>query len=130
MTLRAYIAMVVPVLLVFSGCEKSTVEGTGGKELTLTKPSSVSVQRGETDKVNISISRKNFTGPVRIKFNNLPAGMEVVDANREIGGDDATFVLQASDKADLVENHNATVTVEGPEGMRATQPLVITVKEK
>jgi hypothetical protein len=114
------------------GCEKTTVEGPGSKKLTLTKPSDQSIKQGDTDSVKVSISRSNFRDPVTVRFDNLPAGVEIQDKDKKIATEDtsATFTLKAAADAKLVENHEATVTVQGPDGMSTTEKFKITVKAK
>lgn len=128
--LRKMIACSCVLAFSLAGCERTTVEGPANKKLTLTKPASVTIRQGETEKINIGIDRDNFTGAVSLKFERMPAGVDVADATREISGDDATFVLTADQDASLVENHSATVTAEGPDGMKVTEAFTITVKPK
>jgi hypothetical protein len=116
--------------LAVAGCEKTTVEGPNGKALKLTKPSDTTIIRGDTAKVAVVVARTNFTGPVTANFNNLPNGVSVVDAGGTIEGTERTFVLKASDTADMVGNHAAKISVSGPDGMTATEEFEITVKEK
>jgi hypothetical protein len=114
------------------GCEKTTVEGTGGKKLTLTKPSDETIKQGDTASVKVHISREKFRDAVSVRFEDLPAGVEVQDKDGKIGTEDssATFTLKAAGDAKLVENHQAKVTVTGPDGIKATEPFKITVKSK
>jgi hypothetical protein len=109
---------------------KTTVkETTLTPKLTLTKPSGVTLRRGETDKVDIKIGRENLTGDVRIKFDKLPKGVEIVDADQRLVGDKATFTLRALGDADIVNDFNAQVTAIGPDGMAVSEPFEITIKE-
>ncbi len=77
-------------------------------------------------------TRKNFDEPVDVKFDELPTGVEVEERSAKIakGETTAKFILKASDKAKLVENQEAKVTVSGPDGMKATETFKVTVKEK
>jgi hypothetical protein len=113
-----------------TGCQKTTVEGSSGKKLTLVKPTDSTVKRGSTEKVSIAVTRQNFSGAVTVKFGDLPKGITVADGGNEIEGNERTFVLSAADNADQVSNHTATVTVTGPEGMSATEQFNITIQEK
>ena len=113
-----------------AGCEKTTVESSAGKKLTLVKPSNQTITRGETEKVMVAVARTNFEGPVMVRFNDLPRGVSVVDSTSNIDGNERTFVLKAAADADLVKNHSASVTATGPDGMAATEKFEITVKEK
>lgn len=114
------------------GCEKATVEGPGGKKLSVTKPSDQSVKQGDTDSVKVSISRTNFRDAVTVRFDNLPQGVEIQDKDKKIPAEEtsATFTLKAAPDAKIVENHEAKVTVTGPDGMSASEPFKVTVKGK
>jgi hypothetical protein len=125
--LAAALALLVSAL----GCEQTSVEGTGGKKLTLLAPASQTLKRGETNQIAITVTRSNFADSVSVKFSNLPKGTSVVedkkiDADKNIG----TYTLHSNPDADLVTNHVAKVTVEGPGGMTATESFQITVKDK
>lgn len=114
-----------------TGCEKTTVEGPAGKRLTIVKPADQTLKRGEINEVLVMISRENFGGSVDITFENLPKGVHVVDA-RPIPSDKSrgTFTLHADPDAGLVEKHSILVTASGPDGMRATEMFLVTVKDK
>ena len=124
-------AAMIALLVAVFGCEQTTVEGTGGRKLTLSQPSSQTLKRGETNTISISITRASFSNPVEVKFSNLPKGVSVVE-DKKIGTDQnsGTYTLHAAPDADLVANHVAKVTVEGPDGMTATETFQITVKDK
>jgi len=125
------LAMSIVILgLAAPGCEKTTVKGPEGKKLTLVKPMDTTIERGETRKVSISIARENYSGPVTVKFEGLPAGVTVADGGRQIEGNERTFALVASNNADLVSNHAAEVTISGPDGISATEVFHVTVREK
>ena len=114
-----------------AGCGKTVaVEGQSGAKLSLNKPGSVTLHRGDMSKLDINIERKNLTGDVTVRFDKLPKGVDVVDASNQLAGDKATYTLRASDSADLVENYAAEVTATGPGGIAVTQPVTISVKEK
>jgi hypothetical protein len=117
-------------LLALGGCEKTTVEGTAGRKLSVTKPSAVTVERGATAEVTVSIGRENLTEPVIARFDNLPEGVKVVDDGRKIEGSKATFVLEANQDAALVSKHQVKVTVEGPDGLSAAESFAVTIEEK
>ena len=125
------IALVGFALLLSPGCKDSgTVQGQGGTKLTLDKPGDLRLERGGTGKVSIKIHRVNLVGPVAISFEKLPAGVEVVDAEQKIVGDEGTYNLKASVTADLVSGYVAQVTAKGPEGIAVTESLKITVEER
>lgn len=114
------------------GCGKTTVEGPDGKKLTIVKPADQTVARGDTNGVQVMISRGNFRDPVSIKFENLPEGIKVQDKDLKIaaGDNSATFTLKADENAALVANHEVKVIVTGPNNMQATETFKITVKDK
>jgi hypothetical protein len=120
------------LMLGVAGCERVTVEGPGNKKLTLTKPSDQTIKQGETDSIKVNISREKFRDAVAVRFDSLPAGVEIQDKDKKIGAEDssATFTIKAAPDAKLVENQEAKVTVEGPDGMKATETFKITVKAR
>ncbi|HKQ48092.1 MAG TPA: hypothetical protein VJZ71_08495 [Phycisphaerae bacterium] len=120
----------VSVCFLAAGCEKTTVEGPAGKKLTLVKPMDSKIVRGSTEKVSVVVTRQNFDAPVTVRFSDLPNGVKVAEGANEIEGNERTFVLTATDTADLVKEHTAMVTVTGPDGMSATEQFKITVQEK
>jgi len=99
-------------------------------KLTLNKPSGPKLERGGTAKVDVKIKRENLTGDVTFRFENLPAGVEVIDSDQRLVGDTATFTLRASESAGLMKDFQAQVTAVGPDGLAVSQPLEITVIEK
>lgn len=114
-----------------AACERgASVSGEKGGTLTLAKPRAVLVQRGGTGEANIAIARMNVPGEVKVRFDDLPRGVEMTDTKHTIAGDGGTFTLRATDSADLVEHHVAQVTVTGSDGTAVTQPIEITVVEK
>lgn len=113
------------------GCEETSVEGPTGKKLTLSQPSSQTMKRGETNQITISISRSNFADSVGVKFSDLPKGTTVVESKKiDADKNSGTYTLHSAPDADLVANHVAKVTVEGPGGMTATETFKITVTDK
>lgn len=128
-------ALALLLILAAAACDKTTTQGSGGKKLTLDDPADQTLHRGDTNKIDISISRENFSGPVSVRFQRLPKGVEVLDTE-PIPADQsrATYTLHATNDADLVANFEASVEASsGPEGtdkMAATQTFLITVKDK
>jgi len=131
-TFAKLIATSLCIVGLAAGCEKSTVQGDAGKKLTLVKPLDQSIVRGETEKVSVVVTRKNFEGPVMVRFDDLPRGVSLVDTATSINGNEneKVFVLKASTDADLVKNHTATVTATGPDSMSVTEKFEITIKDK
>jgi hypothetical protein len=130
------------MLLLVPACERSThggdgivadnettVRGESDRSLTVSRPHDVTLQRGKANSMRVRFDRHNFDGPVTISVANLPAGVEAVDVPRQSQGDDDTIVLQASDRADLVENHQARISLTGPDGMQATETFEVSVKQ-
>lgn len=113
-----------------SGVDKTTVDGSNGMRLTLVKPRNVTIERGSAESVGVDVERDNFDGEVTIQFTRLPAGVEAVDSPRRTRGNHEEVVLRASHDADLVRNHQALVTVEGPDGMRATESIEISINQR
>jgi hypothetical protein len=130
--MKKLVCFVAVVALTVGGCAKTTVTGPGGKKLTLTRPTDQTIRQGETDEVKIMINRDNFRDAVTVKFENLPKGVQVADADKKIGAEDssATFTLKADDTAEAVDKHKVNVVVEGPDGMKATESFNLTVRPK
>jgi len=124
-------AVIVAAFLFVSGCKHATVEGSGGKKLTLVKPADQTIKRGETNQVSIAVTRDNFRDAVDISFDNLPAGVTVQDKDKKLAANDntATFTLKADANAGLVTNHEVKVTATGPDGMKVTEAFKLTVKD-
>ena len=116
------------VVLAF-GCEETTVQGPGGRSLTLKKPAGVTLEQGKSVEVMVNIARVKVAEPISVTFSKLPDGVSVMNADKAIVGDEGKFLLEAAASAALVENHVAEVTVKGPDGIQATEMLTITVKE-
>lgn len=127
--LRSIAAIALMVAAI--GCEKTTVEGTNGKKLTLLHPASQTLKRGETNQIDITVTRTNFSEAVGVVFSDLPKGTTVVES-KKIAGDKniGTYTIHSAPDADMVNNHVVKVTVEGPDGMKATETFQITVKDR
>lgn len=127
----ALCALVTVSFVFLGGCKHSTVEGTGGKKLTLVKPANQTIKRGDTNQVTVGVTRSNFSDDVTISFDNLPQGVSVVDKEKKIAGSDntATYTLKADANAALVTNHEVKVTASGPDGMKVTESFTLTVQD-
>ncbi len=125
------IMLIASLLLMVVGCEdrSSTVTNATGGKLTLTAPGDVSIQRGEMAEVTINIKRENLAGPVTVRFNQLPAGVTLLDS-KEIVGNEGRYNLKAAADAALVVNHQAQVTATGGDGVAVTKEFKISVTEK
>jgi len=132
MNLLVVLALAIGVA---AGCgDKSpssvSVRGEANTKLTLSKPSDVTIRRGDMQKVDLKIYRRDLVGEVSVAFSDLPSGVSVVDSNEKIIGDAGTFTLKASDGASLVDNSVVRVTATALNGMSVTQNFDITVKDK
>ncbi len=122
------IAACVLGLLVASGCgERSTVEGLGGHKLTLVGPIGVTVRQGDVAEFTVRIERQNLASPVVVTVAHLPAGVHATDSGVSIVGVEGKYHLQADVTADLVANHQATLTASAPEGIAASVTFSVTV---
>ena len=137
-----WVASGLAMLLLAPGCERSehgsdgvvadnhtTVRGEADRKLTVTRPHDVTLHRGKAESMHVRFQRHNFDGPVTVAVSNLPGGVEAVDVPRQSQGNDDTIVLRASDRADLVDNHQAQVSLTGPDGMQATETFELSVKQ-
>lgn len=124
----------IPAALVFlvlgaTACQSATVRGTGGRSLTATTPVSMTMRRGTSAPLEIGIDRAHFTGPVTVSIFALPKGVESDSASVRAETTSATFILKASAVADRVTNQAVGVTVEDPDGRRATQFVSLSVTD-
>ena len=115
-----------------AACTKSaSVQAASNGKLTLEKPAAVVLHRGGMTKTLVKIQRQGVLGDVTVRFANLPKGVDVVESDSKIVGDEGSYTLRASDEADLVENSSAQVSATGgASGMAVTQPFDVSVKAK
>jgi hypothetical protein len=116
-----------------AGCARSattTIPAEPEKKLTLVQPAKMTLEQGGMAKADIKLKRQACPGDVSVRFEKLPKGVEVLDADQKIPGDAAAFTLKAGDGADLVANHVAEITAAGPGGLVVTEPFEITVTAK
>lgn len=109
--------------------ESGTVEGKGDTALTLTVPDDFSIQRGQMQKMDITIEREDLEGEVSIEFSDLPDGVEVIDADKKIVGDEGIYTLKASDDAALVSGHEVMITAKAGEISRSL-PVMFEVTQE
>lgn len=131
--MKAKYVLALAAAALAAGCRKAattTIPAQPERRLTLVQPSKLTLERGGMAKADIRIKRQDVPGDVSIRFDKLPKGVEVVDADQRIPGEAAAFTLRAGDGADLVANHVAQVTAAGPGGITVTESLEITVTEK
>jgi hypothetical protein len=132
MDMKKVLTPLVLAALVFTGCNQTTTT-TGkkdGKELKLTTPKSVAVEQGETVKVKVAIDRKGFDDEVTVKFEKLPEGVSIEEADGKLakGVKEREFTLKATSAA-KVGAATAKVSASGG-GVENGHDLSVEVKEK
>jgi hypothetical protein len=110
-------------------CKQTTVRGPDNEAVTAKAPSSLTIHRGDSIPLKISLDRDNFEGPVTVSISQLPKGVETDQATKTVDAGSATFSLKAAHDADLVANQAVGVTVDAMDGRRATQYVALTVAE-
>ncbi len=109
------------------GCASTTVTKEG-KALTLLRPKNQNLERGETNKVLITIQRDGFSGPVEIELQDLPSGVRVVEKAVVPAGDTfQSFTLFAEADAEPVAHHTVTIVAKGPDGLAAEERFQIDI---
>ena len=126
MRLKVHAALAV-CLLAVGACQTATVRGPEGQSLTATTPRSMTIRRGDTSTLEVGIDREKFTGPVTVSIFQLPKGVESDKSSIKAETTSATFILKAAAGADLVTNQAVGVTVEDPDGRKATQFVNVNV---
>ena len=116
-------------LLAAAACKQTTVRGPENEALTATAPSALTIHRGDSIPLKVSLDRDNFEGPVKVSISQLPKGVMTDRATQTVDAESATFALTASKDADLVANQSVNVTVDAMDGRRATQSVALTVVE-
>ena len=83
--------------------------------MSLTVPNDVTIDQGESETVKVSIDRDNFNEPVTVAFENLPAGVKLMEKDLTIpaGKESVQFTLQVERDAQPVENHPVRVKASG-----------------
>ena len=130
------LSMTVGALLL-TGCstwhdlstDTATVSGTKDRQMTVSVPRSVIIQRGQTQVFEVGIERQNFTEGVRVKVSELPKGVTVDDSSKNVETDRAIFILEAENSAYLVSDQAVKVTVDGPGDMQSIQVFRLTIKD-
>ncbi len=122
-------AALAACLFALAACQSATVRGTEGRSLTATTPTSMTLHRGGSAPLEVGIDREKFTGPVTVSIFQLPKGVESDQSSISAETTSATFILKAASAADLVSNQAVGVTVEDPNGRKATQFVNLTVTD-
>jgi len=121
-------AALAACLFAVAACQSNaTVRGTQGQSLTSTTPTSMTIHRGDSAPLEVGIDREKFTGPVTVSIFQLPKGVESDKSSIKAEATSATFILKAAAGADLVTNQAVGVTVEDPNGRKATQFVNVNV---
>jgi len=130
-TFTFWAAIPAAFLLFLSGCGGSSTDSSGNEKLKLDKPSDVTVKRGESAQVKVSIKRNNFGGDVNVSFADLPKGVTIEPTTAKITGGETstTFTLKAGNDAELGD-HNVKVTATGPDNLKPSETFKVTVKDK
>jgi tellurite resistance protein len=112
-----------------AACDTGKVKDEHGRKIVLVAPAAQSLAQGETNRIVVAIARTGIDGPVRIRFDDLPRGVTVVESSPEIKADDstATFTLHAASDAQVESGHQATVTAIGPAGMSVSERFLVDV---
>jgi hypothetical protein len=118
MTMRVLMTLSSFVLVLgLVGCGETvtTQNKDTNRKLSLTVPNDVSIDQGNSETVKVSIDRDNFNEAVTVEFENLPAGVKLIEKDRTIpaGKESAQFTLQVARDAQPVENHPVRVKASG-----------------
>ncbi|HYC78136.1 MAG TPA: hypothetical protein VEI02_10965 [Planctomycetota bacterium] len=124
--------VVVAAALFVAACSSTTESNDRGASLTLVEPGDQTLERGETNQIMVAINRDNFSGPVTIRFENLPRGVTVVEPNPTIPAGERVkrFTLRADVDAAVVENHRVVIRADGADGLMVTEAFNVTVKAR
>lgn len=124
--------LTVALLVGATGCprEKKTVEGEGGKKLTVKAPANTSIKPGETATINIDVTREKFNDPVELKITGLPDGVTVLENDLTLAKDASTakLTLKAAPDAKPVDDQKVTVIASGG-GITPEATFKVTVKK-
>lgn len=116
-------------LFTAAACKSTTVRGPENDAVTATTPSALTIHRGDSIPLKVSLDRDNYEGPVTVSISQLPKGVETDQSTQTVDSESATFSLKASHDADLVANQAVEVAVDAMDGRRATQYVALTVAE-
>jgi hypothetical protein len=102
------------------------------RKLTVTVREDQTITQNLTDEVSVMIDRDNFSGPVEIKIDNLPAKVSVVTDKMSIPADkdSLTVTLKADADAPPVTDHSVKVTAKSADMPEASTTFKLTVKAK
>lgn len=128
--MKLLLSLSILSMLAFAGCESTNARGPGGKELTITTPPSLLVNRGGSHVAQFAVNRIGFSNPVTLTISDLPSGVTVTPVKETVEAGTTTFTFMAAPNAPLVANHNAKVTgTSGPDGVDVIHRFNISVNE-
>jgi predicted small secreted protein len=110
------------------GKNQAVVNGPRGRQMTISVPRAVSVQRGQIRVLEVGIKR-NFDNPVRLGVAGLPPGVLADEPEGPVDGDKGVMLLRASPTAELTAGHTFQVIAAGPDGMKAIVSAKLNVEE-
>jgi len=124
---------VAVLLLVNVGCsdKKGKVTGEGGKVLELTAPGNTTIKQAGKETITVKIKREKFDDPVTVELSNLPEGVTAKEKSMKIdkGSTEASFVLEATDKATVQKGHKVKVMASSGD-MKVEKEFTVNVDEK
>ncbi|MFP4214466.1 MAG: hypothetical protein ACLFVH_00950 [Phycisphaerae bacterium] len=109
----AVFALSLLVSIGIVGCQQAHVSGPGSRELSMTFPAYVTIQRGSDRMVDVTITRVATREPVTISISQLPSGVTAKQSSQTVETDEVTFILQADRDAALVSNQQVALTIQG-----------------
>ena len=140
---RALAAVLGLVFIALAGCDKgtSTAPSTdpsrpgAERRLTVTSPGNQTVTQDRTDEMTISINRDRFEGPVDVRLDDLPKGVEVVTKDLTVPAGKSSLVVTVKAAADAapVNDHAVKVSAKAKDQKdmaEATTTFKLTVKPK
>lgn len=101
------------------------------KKLIVMTAKDQTVERGESDKLLVTINRDNFNESVKISLNDLPAGVMVEGTTATIAPSDNSVTLTLKANADAaIGEHKVQLVAEAPGMEKNVQLFTLKVKEK
>jgi hypothetical protein len=121
--------LVVPLV---AGCSSTSAGNERGQKMTLVSPADQTLKRGEVNRVAVTVLRENLIDNVKVSFEDLPDGVNVIEKDREMNHDDLVviYTLHAENDADLVKNHEVKVRAEAPDGLAVTESFTVSVVDR
>ncbi len=129
--IMVFASVSVIAILLSSGCgQRNTVRSPEGRELALTKPANLVLRQGETAKLEVMITRRNFSDEVGLDFDGLPSGVSLAGEQNVASGESSRVLsIVAKDDAELVDRRMIKVEAKGG-GIIVNQTFELTVRPK